>query len=87
MKNVYTIQELQHTKLYELPNIIYNAILNDLQNVFHAHKSFTRHTQQRNSDGIRSVLRYLQVHNNHSIKSMTEIFSSLYKLKNLYRLF
>lgn len=35
MKNVYTIQELQHTKLYELPNIIYNAILNDLQNVFH----------------------------------------------------
>lgn len=35
MKNVYTIQELQHTKLYELPNVLYNAILNDLQNVFH----------------------------------------------------
>lgn len=35
MKNVYTIQELQRTKLYELPNIIYNAILHDLQNVFH----------------------------------------------------
>lgn len=35
MKNVYTLQELQHTKLYELPNILYNAILHDLQNVFH----------------------------------------------------
>ena len=35
MKNVYTIQELQNTKLYELPNVLYNAILHDLQNVFH----------------------------------------------------
>lgn len=35
MKNVYTIEELQHTKLYELPNVLYNAIMEDLKSIFH----------------------------------------------------
>ena len=33
-KKCYTIQEIMTMKFYELPNIIYNAILEDLRKVF-----------------------------------------------------
>ena len=31
---VFTIQELMETKFYELPNAIYNLIVNDLEKLF-----------------------------------------------------
>lgn len=35
----YTITELQSLKFYELPNVIYNAILRDLERVICASKT------------------------------------------------